>query len=695
MRESPQLKNNDKKIEPPFNTRRVSSIKSKYALLLASVLPGTLACQNTHDREPASIATTTSDALITPVSSNSAAPTHSDTITSPGKTMEEVINEMIAENAQENAKYLNMRGKEDLTWESILEISNESERKTINDLISYHHHDISPSGFLELIDIGCSLQIIVDYAKEGRCSGDDFSLLKDWFVFMKEVFPENQISFYNFDNQVLRKKTFESLARYLRHRKIKFESITDVVSLKEMLDKDVSADKHYWWLDVVTTVSDVNEMNDLSFILANISFQNLNALSELGFPIERTSMKQLIYNNVLLDAHGYEALKNLQMLGVRWWENRTKIEFYLWLIHEPTVIQKWNDSEKKRNLIRLIEYLSPNNLPLMQSCGLYEMFFRHPSTDLIVQMMDLCPEWHLEDIIAVARYLDNCKKLPTTENMLAFIIDVRKEYREKEVLAPGREVIIFAHNEMQSEIRRFGKDTLFSQVEKITGKHPVAHLAPKQLENVQENRVQLKEFKQQVIDQIRNAPPGSTFLFEGHGSAEAFWFSAGEVATSRVNEDNSHYCISVEEMVQALLQRYENHSGHLELLSNDVFFISSCVSGTYIDEISRRLESKGVFIFISVTEFYLTGRSDQNALTGSSYTDNNLGLRQENPTPVLLLDVLERDREGTSDTNLRVIVPIPKAANATEQPAAESINPYNYIQIGMHQRWKSQDEIIS
>jgi hypothetical protein len=277
------------------------------------------------------------------------------------------------------------------------------------------------------------------------------------------------------------------------------------------------------------------------------------------------------------------------------------------------------------------------------------------------------------------------------EESLGILQAIRTRHSQLEVFAPNREVSIFAHNEKDKGQRRFGKNELFHQIERITENRPQPYHAPDDLNNVQDNRAQFEAFKKSVIDHLVSAPPGRTFIFDGHGSDDSFAFSGGEDILSTVDEENRPYRLNAEEVAQALLQRYENNSDRLDLMSQDIFLFDSCSSGTFIKEVSRKLGSKNIFIFISSSEYFLPSFSDPEALTGTAFMDKILSSGQETG-PVFLRDILDKDRQSAGDSSSTILVPnAPPGVNNQ----LEENDPNNYIQIGMHQRWKSQDEIIS
>lgn len=218
------------------------------------------------------------------------------------------------------------------------------------------------------------------------------------------------------------------------------------------------------------------------------------------------------------------------------------------------------------------------------------------------------------------------------------ILLLREQYKNIS-LFEGRNVLFMAHSEWVSGesgvVPRFGTNATIEAIKKQSKsvEYKKAHVALSSEDKLKP----LREMKEEILKKIEVTPPPFTFVFDGHGGADAIYMDAGNITTPghSPSETLSDIRITVDELAEAFNKRYEKYPAltTIEAANRDILIFASCFNHSFVRRFYELLsEDVGKPITIGTAEYGQYSHSNYESRFGNNFFEHTLGLWRNAPT---------------------------------------------------------------
>lgn len=246
------------------------------------------------------------------------------------------------------------------------------------------------------------------------------------------------------------------------------------------------------------------------------------------------------------------------------------------------------------------------------------------------------------------------------KNEYSRILEKRKELKNVRLFT-NRNIVLASHGEnwgpKDNYQDRFGNYSLQSSLKiQQAGDGEFQHFEPKR-----DSFEEVKKAKEESLKAIIETQPPMTFIFDGHGSKDAFYFSDGQLiddATKQpVVETEKTVKVTVDEFADALLKRASKFGG--QSLAKDIFIFTQCYNHNFIRKVNEVLRSKGVScpIMIGESEYNVSSLSDMQSKYENNFYDEVLKLDQLSTTFEDLFNSANHDFNNYADSNFTIYIP--------------------------------------
>jgi hypothetical protein len=202
----------------------------------------------------------------------------------------------------------------------------------------------------------------------------------------------------------------------------------------------------------------------------------------------------------------------------------------------------------------------------------------------------------------------------------------RKAELESLPLFSGRNIVLASHGEnwgvKDAYQDRFGNYALQGRLQAQQGSgYEFKHFEPKS-----DTLSEIKKAKEESMNAIASTKPPLTYVFDGHGSKDSFFFSDGqlvdELTRQPVVETEKTIKVTYEEFAEILLKRRANFGD--KALAKDIFIFSQCYNHNFVRKVNEILKSKGSTcpIMIGESEYDVSSLSDTESKYENYFYDD-------------------------------------------------------------------------
>lgn len=198
----------------------------------------------------------------------------------------------------------------------------------------------------------------------------------------------------------------------------------------------------------------------------------------------------------------------------------------------------------------------------------------------------------------------------------------------------GRKVVVVSHSEIDTSGKpAFGKPGFIQGIAKRQRQEQISQNVESItafVGGVEATDTVVREHaeaaKEKALAALRDGAVPTTFVFDGHGGKDGFYFYAGEVLNGHVNEVNE-VSIDVSELADALQDRWKmQHAAHPEDTQlNATLIFSACYMQDFLRKVANMLEMQDVplpHLMITASEFGQYSFYDSKGFTGSDFNQS-------------------------------------------------------------------------